>query len=300
MKIVTHSGGAHADELMAIALIALEYDLRLDDVEIVRVGDCKPDALRKAELDKILACDPCKPLDLYIVDVGKKHDPANGFFDHHQFASDAPADCAFSLLAKHFGYEDKDFPWMRRMAFIDSKGPFAWFREKMGRAPKGPKELKDVLGDGDSVFEYIPRVANLVPDSMTQYRKALGLAYEWLELEIDWIEKRKANVEYAKANMKVIDLGSFKMVYFNQKETKGTLDICDELAEADPTVIMTGKLDERGDGYSAMRLADNPRVDFSPRESEDDCVFAHKNGFVLKWKSNWDGYLDALKRSVKD
>jgi hypothetical protein len=298
MKVITHSGGAHADDIMAIALLSVHFEVDPIAMDIVRVSDCDPEALRKAEFDRLVACDPCAPLDFYVLDVGKRHEPSLGFFDHHQFAADAPADCAFSLLARHLGYSDKDFPWMKKMAFLDSKGPYAYFREKVGRKHQSQQELKDLLGDGDSVFEYIPRVANLVPDSMTQFRKAVGMAVDWLSLEVDWIRKRAQNVEFARANMKVIDLGSFKMVYFNQKETKGTLELCDELAAGDPAVIMTGKLDERGAGFSAMRLADNARVDFSKREGEPGCVFAHKNGFVLKWKADWDGYLDALKRSV--
>jgi hypothetical protein len=305
MKIVTHSGTAHADEIMAIALLAHHHDVKIEewDLEIVRVNNCDPETERDRAYDTFRKCrglDPCELFNFYVVDIGKVHDKDKGFFDHHQFAADAPPACSFSLIAGHLGYTHKDFPWMRKMEFIDSKGPFAWFKEKMGRHPANHQEIRDVMGDGDSVFEYFPRVSNVVPDSMFMYYRAVSMAHAWLGLELDWLQKKTKNVEYARKNMRVVDLGSFKMVYFDQKETKGTLEICDELAAQDPTIIMTGKLDERGDGFSAMRLADNPRVDFAPREFDGDCVFAHKNGFVLKWKANWDGYLDALKRSVKD
>jgi hypothetical protein len=296
MKIVTHSGTAHADEIMAIALILQHTCTPLDEVEIERVSECDPVAARADYINKIY--DLAQFNGFYVVDVGKVYDPSMDFFDHHQFPADAPPDCAFSLVAKAFGYTEKEFPWMERLSFVDSKGPYAYFEHKMGRKHASHREVAELLGT-DSVFDYFPRIANRSSDSMAAYKKAVEMAAGWLEMEIDWITKKKKNVEYAQKNLRVVDFGDYKMAFFDQKEVKGTLEIADAMAEADPSVFLVGKLDDRGDGFSAMRMADHPRVDFSPRKGEKGCVFAHNNGFVLKWANDWAGFLDAIRKSVK-
>jgi len=63
MRVATHSGSFHADEVLAIAVLRLVHG----DVEVVRTRD--PQVLAAADLR---------------VDVGHAHDPATGDFDHHQ------------------------------------------------------------------------------------------------------------------------------------------------------------------------------------------------------------------------
>ncbi|WP_353864488.1 MYG1 family protein [Svornostia abyssi] len=63
MKVATHDGSFHADDVFAIAVLRL----RTPDLEIVRTRDT----------DVIAACDAR-------VDVGLHSDPATGDFDHHQ------------------------------------------------------------------------------------------------------------------------------------------------------------------------------------------------------------------------
>lgn len=63
MKVATHDGSFHADDVFAIAVLRL----RTPDLEIVRTRDT----------DIIAACDAR-------VDVGLQSDPDTGGFDHHQ------------------------------------------------------------------------------------------------------------------------------------------------------------------------------------------------------------------------
>jgi uncharacterized UPF0160 family protein len=63
MIVATHSGGFHADDVFAIAVLRLA----LGDLEIVRTRD--PERQAAADLR---------------VDVGGRDDPATGDFDHHQ------------------------------------------------------------------------------------------------------------------------------------------------------------------------------------------------------------------------
>lgn len=67
MRIGTHNGIFHADEVFAVAAILLMHPHTGHEIEIARTRN-------EAELD---VCD-------IVVDVGGVHDPAKGRFDHHQ------------------------------------------------------------------------------------------------------------------------------------------------------------------------------------------------------------------------
>ncbi len=87
MLVATHDGSFHADEVFAIAALAL-----LDEpIEVIRTRD--PDALAGADVR---------------VDVGFRHDPAAGEFDHHQREFGEVRDngvryASFGLVWREFG-----------------------------------------------------------------------------------------------------------------------------------------------------------------------------------------------------
>ena len=87
MKVVTHDGTFHADEVFAIAALGLLGE----PLEVSRTRD--RDALAAADLR---------------VDVGFRHDPATGDFDHHQRGFDAARTngiryASFGLVWDEFG-----------------------------------------------------------------------------------------------------------------------------------------------------------------------------------------------------
>jgi uncharacterized UPF0160 family protein len=88
VRIITHSGTFHADELFACAAILIFLDgkpyeiIRTRDHEVIETGD-------------------------YVVDVGGIYDPAINRFDHHQHGGAGVRDgvpySSFGLVWKHFG-----------------------------------------------------------------------------------------------------------------------------------------------------------------------------------------------------
>lgn len=282
-KIVTHAGQAHADDLMAIALIVIKEGWNLADVEIVRVNDGKAADFPDAK---------------FVVDVGKEHDSKMGWFDHHQFSKETPPVCAFTLVAAYYGINREKMHWIDRLELLDSKGPYVWFHKHYGRRPRHQKELNDALGSID-VFSWFTRVANRGHENPKAFLEALELCIKWLRMELEYHERRPENFAFAKANLEVIPVGDFKMLFFRQKAMRGINDVIDEMSAKDPACIVTGKLDDRGGGYSATKLNDDPRVNFTPRDGEKGCVFAHKNGFCLKWEDNWNGFVGAVERSIQ-
>ncbi len=89
MKIVTHNGSFHADDLFACATLKLIYPdaeiVRTRDEEIIKTGDI-------------------------VLDVGNVYDPGTNRFDHHQKAGAGVREntipyASFGLIWKHFGLQ---------------------------------------------------------------------------------------------------------------------------------------------------------------------------------------------------
>ncbi len=92
-KIVTHSGAFHVDDIFAVATLVLALG---DDVSIDRSRDSSDWA--KAD---------------YLVDVGAKYSPSEGFFDHHQEQGAGKREngipyASFGLVWKEFGLNLSD------------------------------------------------------------------------------------------------------------------------------------------------------------------------------------------------
>src|SRR3989344_2580842 len=90
IRIITHSGNFHADELFAVALLEIHLDgipyevVRTRDPEVIKTGD-------------------------YVVDVGAVYDPATNRFDHHQKGGAGEHNnipySSFGLVWKKYGAE---------------------------------------------------------------------------------------------------------------------------------------------------------------------------------------------------
>ena len=88
IRIITHSGNFHADELLAVA--ALEIHLNGTPYEVIRTRD--PEVWKTGD---------------YVVDVGAVYDPATNRFDHHQKGGAGERNkipySSFGLVWKHYG-----------------------------------------------------------------------------------------------------------------------------------------------------------------------------------------------------
>src|SRR5690606_8020672 len=104
--IVTHPGGAHKDDLLAVCVLIAEHGAP------VARREPTPEDLEDPEVA--------------VVDVGGVHDPARSNFDHHQFPREHPPTCALSLVLDGMGlYEDaRHFcDWLEPAEWFDSRGP---------------------------------------------------------------------------------------------------------------------------------------------------------------------------------
>lgn len=91
MKIITHSGNFHPDDVLSVAALLILYG---KDIEIIRTRDVK-------------IINEKNPEDI-VLDVGGKYIPNENYFDHHQEGGAGKREngipyASFGLLWKHFG-----------------------------------------------------------------------------------------------------------------------------------------------------------------------------------------------------
>ena len=104
--IVTHPGGAHKDDLLAVCVLISSYG-----VPVVRRDPTDADL---------------KDREVAVVDIGGVHDPELMNFDHHHFPREHPPTCALSLVLAQMGlYEDARqlCDWLEPAEWFDSRGP---------------------------------------------------------------------------------------------------------------------------------------------------------------------------------
>jgi len=259
-KIITHGGQAHRDDFMAVCL-ALAY---LGDTPVER-RDPTP-----AELD-----DP----DVWVIDVGGRHEPGLGNFDHHQLPAHAPPTCSLTLVVQYIGIRTYE-------AALDAS---SWFKFTEVLDSKGPMQAQMLIGcstpDGfaaalSPIEAQLIRAwsSGLVPNSLLRQ-----LGHQWLKRWTDW----RDNKAKAKRSSRFIgerlmnfmvcelppteDIGGVLGTLCREEEAKSGLTICGIIAR-----------DDRGPGWSLFRRNDHPRLDFRRIEGKPLVTYVHASGFIAK------------------
>ena len=277
MKIITHAGKAHLDDLMACA-IAIAHLKIWEDTTEVEIERRDP---TDAELEDRT---------ITILDVGGRYEPTNGNFDHHQLPRGSK-DSAMTLLAANLGLPngasiaeynpgDKEFPvdsmasfledafpWFRRRAELDSCGPFATAKS----AGVDWNVVESFLGPFEDIvlseFEKNPvTVASKLADMITRKWGAFSKVLAARKVDYPWWGD-----------------GEFAIADFTAADPTETDEVSDALtAKVNGVAIFH---DNRGDGLTLLRLKDDPRIDFTKVKDDKEVIFAHAGGFIAKTRS---------------
>lgn len=276
--IVTHPGGAHKDDLLAVCVLIARHQ--------VPVFRRDPTA---EELD-----DP----GVAVVDIGGRDDAACHNFDHHHYPREHPPTCSLSLVLEHLGlYEDARH-------FCDWLEPAEWFDSR------GPQKTAQWLG--------VPRraISRLnSPIDVTLLRRFAARAehrpgeilYEFMRLVGQDL------LEYLRVARERIDFVAGHAQRWSLPQGTETIEVVflprtDPLAD-EPSIAVANYVrarglekqiaalvypDRRGSGYGISRYEDHPRLDFSRLEGRGDVHFAHKSGFMCKTSATEPARLQAL------
>lgn len=282
--IVTHPGGAHKDDLLAVCVLAAKHRAPVERRE--------PTA---GELE-----DP----GVAIVDIGGVHDPALTNFDHHHFPREHPPTCALSLVLDSLGlYQDalQFCDWLEPAEWFDSRGPTktaAW----LGVPRRAISQLNSPIDV--TLLRRFARKTRLEPDDpLYAFMVMVG------EDLLDYLRIARERLDFVGAHAQrwSIPMGdeTIEAVFLPRTEPRA-----DEPSSMVASYVRAEGLekqvaalvypDRRGSGYGISRYEDHPRLDFSRVEGEPDVHFAHKSGFMCKTGATEPARLQALIAAAWD
>ncbi len=298
LKLVTHDGSFHADDIFAAATLATLLERDGKEYEIIRTRD--EEIIKTAD---------------YVFDVGGVHDEAINRFDHHQvggagsreFGGMAIEYAAFGLVWKRFGaelagsQEIADVIDKRLVAPIDAGDNGMPVFDKKGEV--GPYTIQSFLqGAMNPTWQEDATLAD------QRFLESVEIAKMILKREIvcgkDFIQA-KANVLkcYEAAHDKRI------IIFDGLYPVKDTLDIF-----PDPLFIISQR---RNDGLWSLKTLGVPNQEFKNkkdlplswaglRDKElqevtgvEDAIFCHRNLFLAVAKSK-EGALKLAELALKN
>ena len=276
--LLTHPGGAHKDDVLAICLLAAKTGAPV---------------VRRMPSPEDLA-DP----GVAIVDVGGEHAPERNNFDHHHLPREHAPTCALSLVLAHLGlYEDglRFLPWLETAEWFDARGPNRT-AEHLGV----PRRVMDQLSspvDG-TLMRHFSRCATLSPDEpLYAFMRLVGqdLLDELAAIRVRLDHVRTHGVRWS------IPVGDevIEALFLPRRdplpdEASGAVQAYIELNGLADTIAVIVYPDRRGSGYGLQRYEDHPRLDFALVEGEVDVHFAHTTGFLCKTTATTPERLQAL------
>ena len=169
IKVVTHNGIFHADELLACALLCIAYGR--DNVGIIRSRDSK--VLEVATKNK----------DTWTIDVGNSYDPEILNFDHHM--RDFDVTNSFGNKLSSFGMVVEEL--LRRSFFSEVRQQLLDFSNKVDLMDNGIEVAEDLL--------FLSVLNSYSDNEVINFYSALETAISYLRSLINkWKEERIINL----------------------------------------------------------------------------------------------------------
>jgi len=270
--LLTHPGSAHKDDLLACCLLLAHNPVRIERREPTENDLSNPQ--------------------IAVIDVGDRHEPELGNFDHHQFPRDTPPTCALSLVLKHLGlYEDAK-------AFCEWLEPAEWFD------CRGPKHTanwlgveRDIIGKLNSPID-VSLMRRFAAANTHQPGEPIWEMMRLVGLDlVEYLTSTRARIDFVATHCELWTLEGRQFLFLPRIETDlddPSSGIGHYLREKglDSQIVATIYPDRRNTGYGLSRYNDHPEIDFCQIEAEPDVHFAHKSGFVAKTSAT---ALDRLK-----
>lgn len=263
--LIIHKGKSHTDEIITAALIlgtfpTLEFPVYRKDPTPEEIAD----------------------LNVWVADVGGFYDPEISNFDHHGLSRDPDkVECAYTLVCKHLNIHSQMksyYKWYNEWSVIDHLGPYFW------------AGIKEVAWDG--VSGLLSPVAQLIHDEFESFKDEVEMPKTLkerlrafgLKLIIEAIEFSEfCDKQPAEAVTEVKGIKIYKPQGASEELETYALKWAVEACNAQDGVLVVP--DDRGDGWTLLRINNDPTIDFSVLENHPEIEFAHKGGFIAKTKS---------------
>lgn len=267
-RIVTHGGGAHEDDFIAVALalhlIGAAHTTNKPSVVVERRDPSEAEIL-----------DP----EVLVLDVGKAYKPECLTFDHHQYDDEAvQGQCALSLFVRWLGLGPvfSVQRWYKHLVMGDAVGPFAVAADL--ELARFPFELESPIARALlSAFAECNRLepSELLHKTMCRIGKSILDAAKRFETRYRHLSVHGTHMSPNSVRGILVqeDLSDFDIY-----EVAQTLK--DDGTWAASQFIMFHS--QRGEGWDFFRFNDSEQVDFSVLQGKPGIDFAHNAGFYCQ------------------
>jgi hypothetical protein len=239
-RIITHGGQAHADDLLAVAVLLTKFP----DAEVHRVSEVPEDIG-----------------DAIVVDIGGKYDGEH-FFDHHH---DPSLPASLILVLRKF-FPEINIDEIEELQWISDWDTLGPFKTQLKWGVKLP-EFRDPLAE--MVLRTFSKAKVIKPDDpLHDMLIAIGIEFlEFLREQSEFLDKAKRAEVFEVKGLKVVRLDENVPIRFVKKVHPGvTIAI-------QPNQRTPGAL-------TLTRVDDHPRVDFRRILGKVPAHFVHNNGFM--------------------
>ena len=262
--VITHSGRAHMDEILAISVLAACRGDLPDD--IVRLSSEESAALGAAgEV----------PEDAWMIDCGLEYDPESRLFDHHQ---DGQLPSAALMMFRHC------FP---ELAETDLGGYF----ELASRVDTGGMRALDDFENLGESRDYMGFAQQILTKVFEMRPLVIAeIVTRGLEEKIRFEEVKKAAAEWVASPGRLVDrdINGLKVLEYTEQPPA---DIADGLKSIDRAVIdehqaaVVYGFDKKDAGIRTLYRTDigHDAVDFT-RATIGDPLFCHQGGFLARFR----------------
>lgn len=269
--IVTHPGPMHADDFIACCILLAKRDwsyiFRREPTE--------------QELDSP---------DIVVVDVGGRYEPDKMNFDHHQYKG---GDSAFVLVLKYYGLNTgarKVYNWVAAASCLDTEGPFT-LAKVLGCDPNVVLALQSPIEK--YLFEEFVSEGTVIQGEMLNLMRRMGRRM------VEYIDKASTRL-IVLTEVGRLSTQKNKRVVVSSLEDNPSLMLTEYCRGVNASISVCP--DDRGGGWSLMRIDDDMDVDFTRIKGDPRVKFAHANGFIAKTKTrctDWD-LADLIAKSIKE
>lgn len=253
--IITHPGGAHRDDMLAVAVI---------------LGMFPNTPVFRGNPTEVQLTDP----ETWVVDCGKEWNPDRGNFDHHQFGKEEEACCALSLVLRHLGLEEqarKAWKWLGFTETMDSKGPVV--AAALVGAPWAG--LQQALSPIEHfMLNEFGAIKGEVTGPTLEFLKSFGASL------VGGLKDLEVRRQLLAQGVRILQVNGLKVLVAPEAvRGNSTLGLSEFQKEHHPDAAISVVPSDRDKGQALYRIEDHPQVDFRLIKDHPQVLFAHANGF---------------------
>ncbi len=280
-RIITHTGKAHMDELVASALLTLVQDRQPD--EIIRQENRDTEALIAAgQVDE----------GDWVLDCGLVHDPSHRLYDHHQDGS---------LPSTAYMIFEEFFPELHGSRLHDSL-------ELLSRVDTGGLQSLndyDALDESASYWSFSQKM--LLKGFETDPAAAVLMVSRSLQDSIEFERMRNKGLQWLEnsEHTRISEIEGVKVLSYMVRppeELTSALRSADKVMVDEFGISAIYSFDDSAPGGRALfrTISGQNTLDFSLSEPSS-VIFCHPGGFLLKFvPSEEEEWIRIIRESLKE